>query len=289
MAKIAPQHLHSWQLEGARNFDTMLKRVDFARSANTTTFEFGTDMEGKASVYLQQLIGGEFVGVNCHFNKDESFRALRGTFPNTVVAQNGQTHYMLTVCGQPTPFRTGSFDLVLSDNVIEHTNNLYQYGYEAWRLLKPGGTALFNVGMTWDGGSGHHIHDDIVHDWLTLSDDLHCPPTVCSWNFGRTKMPAGCSIRFSTANRSFIPSGSHLRWSARRMHEHLSAALPCPRLVDKIVHYIYTGQDINRHTSTQMKSILGSFRWKLLHDFNLNTGPPVRLAFRKHSRGGSTD
>ena len=68
------------------------------------------------------------------------------------------------------------------------------------------------------------------------------------------------------------------------MREHLSGILPCPALVDKIVHYIYKGQDINRHTSTQMKSILGSFRWKLLRDFNVNGGPPVRLAFRKNDK-----
>ena len=51
---------------------------------------------------------------------------------------------ILSVIGDSskTPFEDGYFDIVLSDQVLEHVENLEHVAKEVSRLLKPGGISL---------------------------------------------------------------------------------------------------------------------------------------------------
>ncbi|MBN8802083.1 MAG: class I SAM-dependent methyltransferase [Stenotrophomonas acidaminiphila] len=56
--------------------------------------------------------------------------------------QNENLHFLQIDPQSPLPFAAGSFDVVLSFQVIEHVNDDDAYLREAHRLLKPGGTLV---------------------------------------------------------------------------------------------------------------------------------------------------
>lgn len=59
--------------------------------------------------------------------------------------------------GENLPFKDGSFDLVVSFQVLEHTQNPKQVLYESIRVLKPGGYLYFvipNYNSFWEGHYG---------------------------------------------------------------------------------------------------------------------------------------
>ena len=109
---------------------------------------------------LQTLSEANYVGVNCGFNSK---------FPSTLVASNARTRFLATNC-TVLPFRDGVIDKVFSDNVVEHVRNLKQYIGETYRVLKPGGAALFKFYPTWDTPRGHHVHDVSCRRVLDISD-----------------------------------------------------------------------------------------------------------------------
>jgi len=59
--------------------------------------------------------------------------------------------------GKKIPFENEHFDSVFSSEVFEHIFNLEDILIEIYRVLKPGGTALFTVPFTWDE---HEIPND---------------------------------------------------------------------------------------------------------------------------------
>ena len=182
--------------------------------------ENGCDITGRTGVYFQTLSEANYVGVNCGFNSK---------FPSTLVASNARTRFLATNC-TALPFREGVMDKAFSDNVLEHVGDLKQYISETFRVLKPGGAALFKFHPAWDSPRGHHVHDGMVAFWMKTS----------------------CGQRATTNYRNdgtFIPDRAHLTWPREKLAAQLRAKLaPTCRdeLVTKIVHYIYDGHGINK-------------------------------------------
>ncbi len=77
--------------------------------------------------------------VACDYNRD--YCAIIGLR----AARHGLTLPIYNVAGEALPFRAGSFDLVVSWDVIEHVRSPQQMLSEIARVLRPGGYALLTA------------------------------------------------------------------------------------------------------------------------------------------------
>lgn len=86
----------------------------------------GVDLERLSYIAKDKLIYGI----------DSSLKELREAALNTQAIKNC---YLLQAKGENIPFRSGAFDVVVSAEVIEHTDQLRSFIGEVFRVLKPGG------------------------------------------------------------------------------------------------------------------------------------------------------
>ncbi|MFW0788254.1 class I SAM-dependent methyltransferase [Gordonia sp. CPCC 205333] len=59
--------------------------------------------------------------------------------------------------GQQLPFATGSMDICLSSNVVEHTRYPWQMADEMVRVTKPGGVVIVSYTLWWGPFGGHEM------------------------------------------------------------------------------------------------------------------------------------
>ena len=217
-----------------------------------TVLENGCDITGRTGVFFQQMSEANYVGVNCGFNSK---------FPSTLVASNARTRFLATNC-TVLPFRDGVIDKVFSDNVVEHVRNLKQYIGETYRVLKPGGAALFKFYPTWDTPRGHHVHDGMVASWAKAS----------------------CGTRATTNYKNdgtFIPDGAHLSWPREKLAAQLRAKLASTcrdEMVTQIVRYIYDGHGINKRPRQEIVRLLTEdLPWAKVVDNSAGKGHRIYL------------
>lgn len=106
-----------------------------------------------------------------------------------------------------TPFKSGAFDLVVSVEVIEHTENSWHFVRELSRVLKIGGKLYLTTPNI------HSIHQRIYfllskpfYSFYTgdFEGNKHITP-IPFWNLERMLDIAGFKIEIVTFNRSFFP------------------------------------------------------------------------------------
>jgi SAM-dependent methyltransferase len=98
---------------------------------------------GSGGCGLSFNFGGDVVGI------DPLADDLRQLFP----WQRDSRVPTITAEGEHLPFDDASFDIVLSDNVIDHAEDPQRIVDEMARVLKPGGVLYFTV----------HVHHPIYH------------------------------------------------------------------------------------------------------------------------------
>lgn len=98
---------------------------------------------GSGGCGLSFNFGGDVVGI------DPLADDLRQLFP----WQRDSKVPTITAEGEHLPFDDASFDIVLSDNVIDHAEDPQRIVNEMTRVLKPGGVLYFTV----------HVHHPIYH------------------------------------------------------------------------------------------------------------------------------
>ncbi len=114
-------------------------------------------------------------------------------FPNVVNFEivNYETTDVLGV-GERLPFRTGSFDAVISIAVLEHVRDPFRCAREIVRVLKPGGRLLCCVPFLQpEHGYPHHYYNmsrqglrALFEDMLTVEDHRVVRSTLPVWSLG---------------------------------------------------------------------------------------------------------
>jgi SAM-dependent methyltransferase len=94
--------------------------------------------------------------------------------------------------GNRFPFADASFDLAVSNYVVEHVSDVSAHLAETCRLLRPGGRYLFRTPNLWhyvalaSRALPHRAHKRVANDLRNLPADSHEPwPTVYAMNTPR--------------------------------------------------------------------------------------------------------
>jgi SAM-dependent methyltransferase len=88
---------------------------------------------------------GAGAGIVRQMNIRGLVRSVCGVDPDPRVLTNAALDEGRVGIGEEIPFEDESFDLVFSDNVLEHLPNPIDAFGEVWRTLKPGGIFLFKT------------------------------------------------------------------------------------------------------------------------------------------------
>ena len=194
----------------------------FRNPPHLRILDSGCDTSGRQLRHLASLTLGEVVGIN----------PASGFPSEAAVEAAGARVSMFAMDGTQLDFPDGSFDLVVSANVMEHVPNPEKYIRECFRVLRPGGMAYIETSPVWTGARGHHIHEDMV-----LSN---CPAESQYRNDG-----------------SVIPDWSHLT-ATRTEFEQLLRGKLNPETCRYILKYLYETKDLNRVGWKQMRSLFES-------------------------------
>jgi SAM-dependent methyltransferase len=145
-----------------------------------------------------------------------------GVDPDAAIMRNPFVHGRVQAPAEQLPFRTGSFDLVFSDWVVEHLPSPKQAVIEVYRVLKPGGRFIFRTGNLLHYSyaiarlTPHWFHLKVANWARGLPKDTADPyPTYYRMNTPRTVhklLTAAGFIR--EALLMWEPSPSYLRFSA---------------------------------------------------------------------------
>lgn len=90
---------------------------------------------------------------------------------------------LVRASAQDLPFSASSFDLVFSNQVVEHLHNPTQFFREAHRILRPGGLLLFStpnpaglaarwLGPRWQGHRFDHVSLATPEQWRSLCSQV---------------------------------------------------------------------------------------------------------------------
>ena len=178
-------------------------------------FDNGCEPTGRQLALLAEQTTGRVVGTN-----------IFSGFPQATVKYRRANNEFYYMDGQNLSFDDGSFDLVISFNVLEHVPNPAKYLQECYRVMRPGGRGFFNWYPLWSGATGHHVHPDMV---------------------SKEACQLGIELPVYSLDGTSIPFWGHLLFSAREMLSFLVEERQYdPNLAKWMKDYIYCGQDLNR-------------------------------------------
>jgi SAM-dependent methyltransferase len=137
-ARTLPEDLRSFELELTEYAQWVRARIEKYRRIETSTrvLEVGSGAHGLVF----------FMGIEGAIGVDPLAHDYARLFP--AWQSRAKT---LTAYGEALPFPDGSFDVVLSDNVIDHAERPAQIVRELARVVAPGGVVYFTV----------HVHHPI--------------------------------------------------------------------------------------------------------------------------------
>lgn len=193
----------------------------------------GCDQTGQQLALLAEHTRGRVVGTN-----------IFPGFPLSTVKHRRSNNEFYQMDGQELTFQKESFDLVISLNVMEHVPNPIKYLQECYRVMRDGGFGYFSWYPLWSGGTGHHVHPDMVSDAAQKMNLV--PPDY-------------------TLDGRSIPYWGHLLFSRAEMLSFLLKQKNYdPALADWICNYIYCHHDLNRWFWRDFWRAFQNFSWKIL-------------------------
>jgi ubiquinone/menaquinone biosynthesis C-methylase UbiE len=212
MRAINSPELADYQWRLVRNVERAIQSTHFCGRPKTKLLDAGCDSSGKQLWHLAGLTKGEIIGINIEdgFPSPDAVKLIAEK-PNAKLEKMDAMNLA---------FPDESFDVVISANVMEHVRDPRRYIQECGRVLKKTGIAYFEAGPIWTGARGHHIHEDLVHDC--------CSPTENYRNDG-----------------SIIPDWSHLVCDESQMRSIIDTKVS-PKTVRWILHMIYHSDVLNR-------------------------------------------
>ena len=147
---LTASSLPDYQSRGYSSLLNFLKKYNVS-TKDIALLEHGSDVSGRVGDLIAKQVK-TYVGINCQFEGDDVARMKIGE-PNAM--------YVGTCCKQ-LPFPDNTFDVVFSDNVLEHVEDVRLFINETFRVLKDNGLVLIMFDPVWTGPFGHHMHDDMV-------------------------------------------------------------------------------------------------------------------------------
>ena len=200
---------------------------------NIDILDNGCEPTGRQLVLLAEQTQGRVVGTNvCWGFPDQSVKHRRF---------NNEFYWM---DGQNLTFSNGSFNLVISLNVLEHVPNPAKYLQECFRVMRPGGFGYFSWYPIWSGATGHHVHPDMV---------------------SRTAQQLGIKPPNYSLDGSSIPRWGHLLFSPSEMLSFLIEEKQYdPALAEWMKDYIYYGNNINRWFWRDVWQAFQNIPWNLI-------------------------
>lgn len=133
-------------------------------------------------------------------------------------------------------FPERSFDIVFGTAVLEHIPDPARLLASIDYVLKPGGSVFLSGGPLWSSAQGHHVWVNTDNGMVRFSDDS-CP----------------------------IPDWSHLVLSPSEMTDYLNSLSTFSAAdVEKMVHWIYQSENLNRITDQDIQNAIQSSRMKVL-------------------------
>lgn len=106
---------------------------------------FRREVVGAVQPDWKALDLGAGAGIVRQMNIRGLVRSVCGIDPDPRVLTNASLDEGKIGIGEEIPFEDDTFDLVFSDNVLEHLRNPIDAFREVWRTLKPGGIFLFKT------------------------------------------------------------------------------------------------------------------------------------------------
>jgi len=151
-------------LSGTVQFHNMIAA---AAPAHAQILEIGPSSGGETSKFLRGL--GEVTGVDV----------------DPLVLSNPSLHHAFVYDGNELPFGDKSFDLCVSDYVLEHVANPEKHFASVARVLRPGGCYVFRTPNLWHYVSlaarilPHRLHVKLSPGLRDVPADTHDPFPTC--------------------------------------------------------------------------------------------------------------
>lgn len=125
----------------------------YAALKNQKVLEIGSGYGNNIAVWIREFSVDGFGVEPASLGFEVSFRAAKQLFE-----ENGlDPARILDASGEKLPFEDGTFDIVYSANVLEHTSDPLQVLREAVRVLKPGGIVHMEIPNYLSYFEGHYM------------------------------------------------------------------------------------------------------------------------------------
>lgn len=142
-----------------------------------------------ASLISLSALNAKVIGIeNDTYGDDLALAGIR-------CAIYGFSPQMINGDATSSPFKSDTFDLVLSTSVIEHIENYQDYLQEIYRILKPGGIAYIltnNRIFPYDSHSGLYFFNWLPHICFELARNIKCGYPLrskfCVWHVSTPKL-----------------------------------------------------------------------------------------------------
>lgn len=224
--------------DGPRFFTHFEGQVSLAGLAGRDVLDLGCGYGGRTVYYALEGAPKEVVGTEISGMMVDRCRALAD--------QEGAVNTRFLVgFAEDLPFRDGSFDLIVSYDVLEHVQDPVRAYEEMARVLRPGGEAWL-VFPTYLGARSshldyltqvpllHRVFDpdaiiDVVNEFLTADPDRYGvkpQPRPAVGALGRRVLPTVNGTTLEEARAVVAGSGLRVRWE--RVHPMISATTPVP-------------------------------------------------------------
>jgi SAM-dependent methyltransferase len=126
-----------------------------------------------------------------------SLGKVDGVDPDRDVLSNSSLRRREVISGEPFPFDDASYDVCVSNYVVEHVKDARAHLGEVRRVLRPGGHYLFRTPNRWhyvalvSSLTGHGFHRKVANRLRDLDSDSHEPyPTAYVMNTRRAVVRA---------------------------------------------------------------------------------------------------
>ncbi|MEQ9449428.1 MAG: class I SAM-dependent methyltransferase, partial [Rhodospirillaceae bacterium] len=152
LMKIDPEKFAADTLDPRKAEEMATVLEDYVPLRGKKVLEIGTGC-GVNHIVWRKKYGVDAWGVE---PEGEGFDKSAEVARHLIEVNNLEADRIKTAPGEALPFDDGSFDVVYSSNVLEHTNNPAKVLREAARVLKPGGTMQIVCPNYMSYFDGHH-------------------------------------------------------------------------------------------------------------------------------------
>jgi SAM-dependent methyltransferase len=164
------------------------------------TTEFDALIRAHIHSHCDVLDLGASTGRSSPANLRIAAKRVIGVDPDPSIAQNKQIDHGVVAVGEHMPFANESFDLVLSDWVVEHLAKPEDVIREVFRVLRPGGWFVFRTGNVFHysyaiaAATPHWFHQ-IVGNWARGLHSQTRDPHPTYYRLNRQATLRDCLLR----------------------------------------------------------------------------------------------